>query len=274
MRIGSVFSGVGGLELGLEWAGIGHTVWQVELLPECRAVLAHWWPRAERFEDVRTVGVNCLLPVDLVCGGFPCQDVSSAGAREGIDGARSGLWAEFARIVSELRPPWVVVENVSSGAALWVDRVRSDLAERGYETLPLPVSADALGAPYRRSRIFVVGWRVPYAHRDWEFAESFDEEVAGARATHLVPAGARTTANHDGQRVWLEQGRCVRQASGSPPVRAVDRWAEPMPELDRVVPGTSARVAARARAAGGNCVVPVCAQAVGYVIRILAGDLA
>lgn len=161
MRIGSLFSGIGGLELGLEWSGIGHTVWQVEIDPRARAVLATHWPDAARYEDVRTVGAATLAPVDLICGGFPCQDVSSAGKRAGLDGARSGLWFEFHRIVSEIRPRWVVVENVAGGAARWVDAIVSGLGELGYACLPVPLAAADVGAPHQRARVFIVA---AYAH--------------------------------------------------------------------------------------------------------------
>ena len=90
MTIGSLFSGIGGLELGLEWAGLGPVRWQVEQDMWCRAVLAKHWPDAGRFDDVCTVGAE-LEPVDIICGGFPCQDLSNAGARAGLAGARSGL---------------------------------------------------------------------------------------------------------------------------------------------------------------------------------------
>ncbi len=159
LTIGSLFAGIGGLELGLEWAGLGPTLWQVEINPMCRAVLARHWPEAERHEDVRRVGAATLAPVDLVCGGFPCQDVSSAGKRAGLGGARSGLWYEFARILAECRPRWVVIENVRSGAIKWVDAVRRDLERLGYASLPVPIAASDCGAPHERARIFLVGRR-------------------------------------------------------------------------------------------------------------------
>src|SRR5688572_31531977 len=115
LRVGSLFSAIGGLELGLELAGVGEPVWQVEQSAFCRAVLARHWPGVERYTDVRAVGAHNLALVDLICGGFPCQDVSSAGARRGLAGSRSGLWFEYARIVRELGPEWIIVENVASG---------------------------------------------------------------------------------------------------------------------------------------------------------------
>ena len=156
LTFGSTFTGLGGLELGLEQAGLGHTVWQVESNRKVWPVLERYWPRAKRYADVREVGVANLAPVDLICGGFPCQDISSAGKRAGLSGARSGLWYEFARVVEEMRPWWVVVENVTSGACKWVDPIRGALAELGYASLPVTLQASDLGAPHRRSRIFIV----------------------------------------------------------------------------------------------------------------------
>lgn len=155
--IGSLFSGVGGLELGLERAGLGPVAWQVELDPFCRGQLARHWPNVKRYEDVRTVGASNLPYVDLICGGFPCQDVSSAGKGAGLAGSRSGLWFEFARILWEMRPEWVVVENVASGATRWLDTVVAGLEQQGWTCLPIPLSARDVGAPHRRERIFVVG---------------------------------------------------------------------------------------------------------------------
>lgn len=155
-KIGSLFSGIGGLELGLEWAGVGETIWQVENNPFCQRVLAKHWPGVTRYSDVKEVSSKCLENVDLVCGGFPCQDVSSAGKRKGIiEGTRSGLWIEFHRIVSELRPEYVLVENVASGARKWLPRVRQDLSMLGYSTTAVSLSAADVGAPHLRRRVFV-----------------------------------------------------------------------------------------------------------------------
>lgn len=154
MRLGSLFSGIGGLELGLERATGARTVWQVERDPFCLRVLARHWPHVERFTDVCTA--TALSPVDIVCGGFPCQDISSAGKGAGLDGARSGLWREYRRIVDEVKPACVVVENVARLATKGLDRVIADLADLGYVGEWHMVSAASVGAPHLRNRIFII----------------------------------------------------------------------------------------------------------------------
>lgn len=160
MILGSLFSGIGGLELGLERglraAGLDVEVaYQVERSAFCRHILARHWPHAQRFDDVCSVGA-ALPPVDLLCGGFPCQDVSSAGRGAGLDGARSGLWWEFLRIIEETRPRWIVVENVASGARRWLPAVRRSLGSLGYASVPVGIAACEVGARHRRERVFVV----------------------------------------------------------------------------------------------------------------------
>jgi site-specific DNA-cytosine methylase len=100
--VGSLFAGIGGFDLGFERAGF-RTVWQVEIDPWCRKVLAKNFPVAERYADVRECGRHNLKPVDVIVGGFPCQDISNAGLRAGIEGERSGLWADYSRIIGELK---------------------------------------------------------------------------------------------------------------------------------------------------------------------------
>ncbi len=157
MRIGSLFSGGGGLELGLSRATGGEVLWQVEIDPFCQKVLAKNFPGVYRdVTDVRQASSKTLTPVDLICGGFPCQDVSGAGKGAGIkEGTRSGLWLEFARAVKELQPSIVIVENVASGKGKWLPKVRQDLHLLGYGTRAFALSAFDVGAPHLRKRIFV-----------------------------------------------------------------------------------------------------------------------
>lgn len=154
VTIGSLFSGIGGLELGLERATGARTIWQVEADPFCLRVLKRHWPHATRYDDVCTA--SALPFVDVMCGGFPCQDISVAGRGAGIDGTRSGLWREFARLVGEVRPRVVVVENVAALASRGLARVLRDLAALGYVGSWEVVSAASVGAPHLRRRLFVV----------------------------------------------------------------------------------------------------------------------
>lgn len=158
LRIGSLFSGIGGLELGLERSGIGRTVWQVEVNPWCRSVLAKHWPGVARHDDVRTFQPE-PGSAELVAGGFPCQDVSQAGKGAGIqEGTRSGLWSEFVRVLRQVGPRFVVVENVAILRKRGLDRVLGDLAALGYDAEWDCIPAAAVGAPHLRDRIFIVAY--------------------------------------------------------------------------------------------------------------------
>jgi DNA (cytosine-5)-methyltransferase 1 len=165
LTIGSLFSGilVGGLELGLERAGLGPVLWQAEIDPFCRRVLAKHWPAARRYVDVREVDGSAAR-VDVLCGGFPCQDLSYAGKGAGLAGERSGLWTEYARIVRDLRPKYVVVENVSALLGRGMGDVLGDLAALGYDAFWDCVPAAAVGAHHRRDRVFILA--VAHAHAD------------------------------------------------------------------------------------------------------------
>lgn len=159
-RVGSLFSGIGGFEIGFERAGFT-TAWQVEIDPIPRAVLADRFPHAKQFEDVRAVGAGQLRPVDVIVGGFPCQDVSTMGRRRGLAGQRTGLFFEVARILSELRPEWVVLENVTglihSHDGQDLQTVIATLAECGYVGCWRVLNAEHFGVPTKRRRVFLVG---------------------------------------------------------------------------------------------------------------------
>ena len=162
MEHGSLFSGVGGIDLGFRWSSID-TVWQVEIDPWCRKVLAKNFPEVPlRLEDVKTCGKHNLTKVDIISGGFPCQDISVGGRRCGITTeTRSGLWFQFRRIIGELRPTWVFIENVAALRDKGADIVFEGLEALGYSYGSVVVGADILGAPHQRRRVFIVGCKYP-----------------------------------------------------------------------------------------------------------------
>lgn len=197
MNVGSLFSGIGGFDLGLERAGM-RTVWFCEQDEFCQRVLARHWPGVPCYPDVRSLVSDAagprrngsarsnaqpqrrgertggddadrcgegeravpvpVPPVDVLCGGFPCQDLSVAGKGAGLDGSRSGLWSEYARLIGELRPRYVIVENVPALLARGFGRVLGDLAALGYDAEWDCIPASAFGAPHRRDRVWVVAY--------------------------------------------------------------------------------------------------------------------
>lgn len=238
MRIGSLFSGIGGLELGLEWAGVGHTVWQVERDHYCQRVLATHWPNATRYDDVCTVGAHNLAPVDVICGGYPCQPFSIAGLKRGTADERH-LWPEFARIIRELRPTYAILENVPNHLDIGFGDVLGDLASLGYDAEWDVLSAGGLGAHHIRRRVFVIA-NLPHAVR-------------------CRPQRERTAAK--GPWSWEQLTRLVQTAV---------RLSVPAGSSGGVSDGVPNR-AHRLRALG-NAVVPQCAEVVGR--RLLAIDAA
>ncbi len=159
-RVGSLFSGIGGFDLGFERAGF-EIAWQCEIDRHARKVLAKHWPRVECYEDIRSIDGASIPRVDVICGGFPCQDLSVAGKRAGLAGERSGLWFEFYRIVGEHRPEWVVIENVpglrSSNGGRDLAIILQGLAELGYMGSWWSPDAQHFGLAQRRERVFIVG---------------------------------------------------------------------------------------------------------------------
>jgi DNA (cytosine-5)-methyltransferase 1 len=160
LTFGSLFSGIGGFDLGFERAGM-RPAWQVEINERCNQVLARHWPNVQRYGDVRDVGRDGLESVDVICGGFPCQDLSVAGRRDGLAGERSGLWFEFLRVIEELKPEWVVIENVpgllSSNGGRDLAIILSGLENCGYWWAYRTLDAQFFGVPQRRRRVFIVG---------------------------------------------------------------------------------------------------------------------
>lgn len=154
MRVGSLFSGIGGMDLGLERAGM-EIAWQVEIDPWCQRVLAKHWPDVPCFGDVKELNANGLPPVDVLAGGFPCQPVSNAGKGKAQEDER-WLWPEFARIIRAVRPRFVFVENVPGLTNRGLDLVLGSLAALGFDAEWTSLSAAAFGAPHIRDRIVIV----------------------------------------------------------------------------------------------------------------------
>lgn len=166
LKVLDLFSGVGGFSLGLERTGGFETVAFCEIEEFPRRVLAKHWPKVPCYHDVRELTADRLaadgIAVDVICGGFPCQDLSQAGLGTGIDGERSGLWCEFARLIREIRPKFAVVENVprllTGARGGWFARVLGDLAAIGYDAQWDCIQAGNLGAAHIRDRLWVTAY--------------------------------------------------------------------------------------------------------------------
>jgi DNA (cytosine-5)-methyltransferase 1 len=279
LTIGSLFSGIGGLELGLEGAGLGPTLWQVERDPYCQEVLSKHWPSATRFDDVRGVGTGTLQPVQLICGGFPCQDISVAGKRAGLAGERSGLWREFARIVGELRPPFVLVENVAAllerGA---LGSVLGDLAALGYDAWWDCLPAAALGAPHQRDRLFLLAYSSAHGDRHAPAADAHADgrpdgdhqalwERCQARAARLCEV-LLAQAGHPQSEVGGDAYGFSARVDWPRRPTEPQRRGEPWRTITRPCTYRKKRLSAL-----GNAVSPPVAFAIGCLVRCVAEAL-
>lgn len=214
LKIGSLFSGIGGLDLAVEQFFDAETAWHCEWDEEPSKVLAARWPGVPNYRDVRTVDWASVEPVDIMCGGFPCQDVSLAGRRAGMkEGTRSGLWSEFANAIDIVRPKVVVIENVrgllsadagsnvepcpwcmGNGADEYhlraLDAVVADLSDLGFDAEWTGLRAADVGAPHGRFRFFLLAYArgVRFDAR-WDAAS---RQAAGGRASTV--AGGRADA--------------------------------------------------------------------------------
>lgn len=166
LKVLDLFSGIGGFSLGLERTGGFETVAFCEIEPFPRKVLAKHWPEVPCYDDVRTLTAERLaadgIAVDVICGGFPCQDLSSSGSGLGLKGERSGLWYEYARLIGEIRPRFVIVENSPELLDRWLGDILKTLASFGMYAEWHCIPAGAFGAPHRRDRI----WIIAYAARE------------------------------------------------------------------------------------------------------------
>jgi DNA (cytosine-5)-methyltransferase 1 len=210
MKVGSLFSGIEGFGLGFEEAG-WEIAWQVESEPFCLAVLKTHWPSVQRFTDVRSVGRHNLEKVDCITAGVPCQDVSVAGKRAGLSGERTGLFYEFARILSELRPAWFVFENVpglfsSNHGRDFAEVLRVLMVECGYGVSWRVLDSRYFNVAQRRERVFIVGCLGKPCPAEILFESESGErnpsQSGEARQDIAVPltSGSGVTGNDPGRR--------------------------------------------------------------------------
>lgn len=270
-----LFSGIGGFTLGLERTGGFKTVAFCEIDPFCRRVLAKHWPQVPCYDDVQTLTAEQLradgISVDVICGGFPCQGVSEAGLRQGLQDPRSGLWREYARIIGEVRPLFVIVENVSEllRDGYGMGDVLGDLAKIGYDAEWHSIPALAIGADHLRERI----WVIAYPDRS-RAQESFKRRRKQCQAQ----VGEDASQNHaDADRARLEGGMPAEPIGAD--ARNISTWlgfalsaAPPFPGLD----GTGSPVLGRGEDgipnrvdrlyAIGNAVVPQIPEMIGRAI--------
>lgn len=272
LKVLDLFSGVGGFSLGLERAGMKTTAF-CEIDPFCKRVLNKHWPEVPVYDDVRTLTADTLrrdrIGVDVICGGFPCQGISEAGLRQGLQDPRSALWFEYARLVSELRPRFVVVENVSELLRNGMDRVIGDLAESGYDAEWYSIPALAVGADHIRERIWIIaypnesGAQVANERRGEQRKEKMGQDAA---AHHANPNSARLPG-------WVFAGALREDARAIGPRLGLAIGSEiTFPDIDRAGPpvlgrgenGIPNRVD-RCRALG-NAVVPQIPELIGRAI--------
>ena len=283
-----LFSGIGGFSLGLERTGGFKTIQFVEIEPFCQKVLKKHWPEVPCHDDITTYTAPQGF-ADVICGGFPCQDISTAGKGAGIEGARSGLWKEYARLIGEIRPRFVLVENVAALLGRGLGVVLGDLAEIGYDAKWHCIPASAVGAPHRRDRVWIVahadgvgcGGRAETTGRQaralsersrgvgWGayVAHAIGDGLQGVRADGEAPGSAGLcdgTGSDEKQDLSDDGCRSIEGARGEISRYARTAWWGAEPGMGRVAHGVPGRVD-RLKSLG-NAVVPQIPELLGNAI--------
>lgn len=238
LRVLDLFSGIGGFSLGLERTGGFETAAFCENHPFAQRVLAKRWPGVPCIDDVRAINRRAFrgrTAPNVISAGFPCQDLSNAGSRAGIEGERSGLWFEVERITGELRPDWLLLENVAAILGRGLDRVLGGLAALGYDAWWDCVRASDLGYPHERDRWFLVAYPASLRRHEGERSAESWRRIIRAR-TLGSPSPWAQAANDDEVRSEF--------------IRVVDGLPDHVDRLDRL----------------GNAIVPEIPELIGRAI--------
>lgn len=220
MKVGSLFSGGGLGDLGFLMAGF-EIAWQVEIDEYCQKILALRYPESKKYYDIKTLKGKDLEPVDIIAGGFPCQPFSVAGKQRG-KGDNRYLWPEMLRIITEVRPRWVVGENVPGIINMALDDVCADLESEGYEVWPVVFPSHALGAWHKRDRLWIIAHRSNAGIESLRGREKSADEIMGH-------AGLLGQNEHEKQAAGVEQSGEDAPNSDSPR-RREQRGSEPIQE--------------------------------------------
>ena len=302
LRVLDLFSGIGGFSLGLERTGGFETVAFCEIEEYPRRVLAKHWSGVPCYHDVRELTAERLaadgIAVDVICGGFPCQDISTAGKGAGLAGERSGLWREYARIIGEFRPGFVIVENVAALLGRGLGDVLGDLAALGYDAEWHCIPASAVGAPHKRDRVWIIAHSRSEQYEGacltnrWAPAEGFSEATmadtprqSGDGGDHhagiRVEQQAASQSGNNGWTASMADALRIDEQRQQPGVADAERWPRPLirslgpcrdgaewwavePGMGRVANGVSDRVD-RLKCLG-NAVVPQIVEWIGRKI--------
>lgn len=272
LKVLDLFSGIGGFSLGLERTGGFETVAFCEINPDRRADLYETWPAVFTFQDVRKVNRSTLeacsiYQVDVITGGFPCQDISTAGKKAGIHGDRTGLFSEIIRIVGELRPDYLLLENsadlLTGADGAWARHVFGQLSEVGYDAEWHVVPAAGLGAPHERERVWIIATNASRKVR-WDGLELF----LGRRLTRTEEIAA--VVAHDYEKGTLQSGWSFRDQRGrvvhDPKSVWPEAWDDKLSQICSLDDGLPAGLSTHTSERFGNSVIPQIPQLIGRAI--------
>lgn len=245
MRLLSLFSGIGGIDLGLEWAGI-ETVGQIEINDYCTTILEKHWPNVKRWRDIRSVSAQDVADsigrIDVIAGGFPCQNISAEGRGGGITGPKSSMWREMFRLIEALRPGWVLIENSPYLRVRGADQLFADLESIDYAYSAQVVGAWCTGLPQSRDRVWVLAYPASFRPQEGPLLD-------GRKKRASAPGPSR---------VLVPEKQGIDQRPGEHP-----RFVPIKPRMALTPNGVPYRLASEAV---GNSVVPMIAYLFGTFI--------
>lgn len=268
LTVGSLFSGIGGMDLGLERAG-HKVIWQSEIDPYANRVLQKHWPDVPNIGDVTKLDWSKIPYVEIIAGGYPCQPFSTAGKRRGTNDPRH-LWPHVRNAIGRIRPRYALLENVSGHVTLGLDTVLGEISALGYRAEWQIISAAAFGAPHLRERLFIVAYPDNSGGGTPERNLVFGENTVAAwwqgqtGSLHGPGRRGKVLANTTSGRLKKCEPETEQTENPSFGGKRNAKWWETEPDVGRVANGVSNRVD---RLKGlGNAVVPQVAEFMGYLI--------